>query len=187
MGPPIPLKSSPEKKQSTVASPVADQTGPRAMKKVENRQPQKSDAEIRAKIEELKGGNASKRRINTSNKQTSEFMKPETIKPPETSLIPKEKLEQVQTPAVQEMKEAKPVAPAAPTEQVKNAEQTPAADQANPSEPVKPTEGHVLKSDVGFNSPSDPATTEKLKSLLTSGGFNFNEKERAALTKILGE
>lgn len=44
---------------------------------------------------------------------------------------------------------------------------------------------HVLKSDVQLNSPDDPVTAEKLKSVLSNGAFNFNPKEREVLSKIL--
>jgi hypothetical protein len=49
------------------------------------------------------------------------------------------------------------------------------------------TDDHVLKSDVQLNSPEDPVTGEKLKSILSSGAFNFNPKERDVLSKILAE
>ncbi len=40
--------------------------------------------------------------------------------------------------------------------------------------------------DVGLNDPTDPMTTEKLKTVLSTGGINFSEKEREVLGKILG-
>lgn len=51
--------------------------------------------------------------------------------------------------------------------------------------PVK-TADEVL-GDVGLNDPKDPMTTEKLKSVLTSGGINFSAKEREVLEGILGQ
>ena len=39
--------------------------------------------------------------------------------------------------------------------------------------------------DVGKNDPKAEVTQEKLKSILASGGFAFNDKERQALSKIL--
>lgn len=48
-------------------------------------------------------------------------------------------------------------------------------------------ESHLLMSDVKLNDPSDSNTQEKLKSVLRSGAFNFNAKEKEALGKILGE
>lgn len=44
---------------------------------------------------------------------------------------------------------------------------------------------YQLKGDVGLNHPQDPNTKEKLKSILRVGAFNFSEKEKAALGKIL--
>lgn len=44
----------------------------------------------------------------------------------------------------------------------------------------------TLKSDIGINDPKDEVTQEKLKGLLTTGGFNFSDKERKALSSILG-
>lgn len=39
--------------------------------------------------------------------------------------------------------------------------------------------------DISDNSPSSDLTQEKLKGLIRSGGFNFNDKEREALSNIL--
>lgn len=39
--------------------------------------------------------------------------------------------------------------------------------------------------DVGKNNPKSEVTHEKLKSILKKGAFNFNPKEREALSKIL--
>lgn len=40
--------------------------------------------------------------------------------------------------------------------------------------------------DVQKNDPSDPMTTEKLKSMLNSGAVNFSGKEKKILSQILG-
>lgn len=40
-------------------------------------------------------------------------------------------------------------------------------------------------SDIGPNHPDNPVTQEKLKSILRSGAFSFNEKERNVLAEIL--
>lgn len=45
----------------------------------------------------------------------------------------------------------------------------------------------MLKSDVTLNDPEDPNTRKKLQGLLNTGGFGWNEKERAALADILGK
>lgn len=42
-----------------------------------------------------------------------------------------------------------------------------------------------VRGDVGLNDPNDPATHGKLKSALAMSSFNFSDKERAALEKIL--
>ena len=39
--------------------------------------------------------------------------------------------------------------------------------------------------DISDNSPDNDLTQEKLKGLLRSGGFNFSDKERDALSNIL--
>ncbi len=44
----------------------------------------------------------------------------------------------------------------------------------------------ILNSDIANNDPKDTNTQEKLKSVISRGGFNFNPKEREALEKILG-
>jgi len=42
-------------------------------------------------------------------------------------------------------------------------------------------------SEVGLNDPNDSNTVEKLKSIIRNGGFNFSEKEKKALSEILGK
>ncbi len=39
---------------------------------------------------------------------------------------------------------------------------------------------------IGLNDPNNPETHEKLKSILKAGAFNFSEKEKKALSSILG-
>ncbi|MGZ3788908.1 MAG: hypothetical protein ACXVLQ_10310 [Bacteriovorax sp.] len=56
-------------------------------------------------------------------------------------------------------------------------------DPAETKDSVK--ESHLLMSDVKLNDPKDPATQEKLKSVLSKGAFNFNPKEKETLDKIL--
>lgn len=43
----------------------------------------------------------------------------------------------------------------------------------------------VVIGDIGKNNPADSVTQDKLKHLIRSGGFSFNEKERLALQEIL--
>lgn len=47
------------------------------------------------------------------------------------------------------------------------------------------TKDFVLNSDIANNDPKDSNTQEKLKSVLSKGGFSFNPKEREALDRIL--
>ncbi len=47
------------------------------------------------------------------------------------------------------------------------------------------TKDFTLKSDIAKNDPKDTNTQEKLKSVISKGGFSFNPKEREALEKIL--
>lgn len=49
----------------------------------------------------------------------------------------------------------------------------------------KSSDAHLLKTDVNLNDPKDPTTSEKLKSIISKGAFNFNPREREALDKIL--
>lgn len=71
----------------------------------------------------------------------------------------------------------KPV-PAAPA--------APAAEKIEKVENVEKEETNLLlKPDVSLNNPKDPAVQEKLKTVLSTGAFNFNPKEREALDKIL--
>lgn len=47
------------------------------------------------------------------------------------------------------------------------------------------TEAHLLQSDVQNNDPKNPKVREKLKDALNMNTFNFSDKERAVLSKIL--
>ena len=47
-----------------------------------------------------------------------------------------------------------------------------------------PNEGESF-SDVQKNDPNNPVTTDKLKQVLSMGSFDFNDKERQVLDKIL--
>jgi len=136
----------------------------RSMKRAEIKQPSLSASEIRQKVEAHQTGRGQKKlMINEANKQTSEFMKEKPIEIPKTSIIPEKVLnppEQKQVAAI--VKEEPAV-----------------------GEHVEPSEGHVLASDVDKNDPNSPETTEKLKSILSTGAFAFNDKEREALSKIL--
>ena len=49
------------------------------------------------------------------------------------------------------------------------------------------TEDYVLPSDISSNDPNDSLTREKLKGALSGNSFNFSEKEREVLSKILGD
>lgn len=49
------------------------------------------------------------------------------------------------------------------------------------------TKDHIIKSDVGVNDPTDTTTTEKLKTVLSKGAFNFNSRERDVLDKLLSD
>jgi len=130
----------------------------RSMKKAEIKQPSLSASEIRQKVEEHQTGRAQKKvMVNTANKQTSEFMKEQPIEVPKTSIIPDKALN--------------------PAEVIK--------EEPAVGEHVEPSKGHVLASDIAKNDPNLPETTEKLKSLLSTGAFAFNDKEREALSKIL--
>ena len=40
--------------------------------------------------------------------------------------------------------------------------------------------------DIKSNNPNSEETKDKIKGLLVTGSFNFNEKEKAALQEILG-
>ncbi|ATH07032.1 hypothetical protein BIY24_03495 [Halobacteriovorax marinus] len=52
---------------------------------------------------------------------------------------------------------------------------------------VKGEKNVLVNSDVQKNDPSDTNVHQKLKGLLNSGGFGWNDKERAALSEILGK
>lgn len=41
--------------------------------------------------------------------------------------------------------------------------------------------------DIGKNDPKSETTQEKLRGILRTGAFHFNDKERGALQEILGE
>ena len=59
--------------------------------------------------------------------------------------------------------------------------QTPAQAQKEQEASTK-----AIVGDIKTNDPNDTNTTEKLKGLLSAGGFDFSEKEKETLGKILG-
>lgn len=75
--------------------------------------------------------------------------------------------------------DAPPVVPATKEVKVENDD----AKDDEKTDSVK--ESHLLLSDVKLNDPKDPNTQEKLKSVLVSGAFNFNPREKETLEKIL--
>lgn len=74
-----------------------------------------------------------------------------------------------------EIKPAPVVEPIATTSKIEVDE-----DEKSPN-----TKDFIMKSDIAQNDPKDSNTQEKLKSVISKGGFNFNPKEREALEKIL--
>lgn len=73
--------------------------------------------------------------------------------------------------------------PDAKTQVVKETSETPAESKTEESKSLK--DSHLLLSDVKLNDPNDSNTQEKLKMVLSTGGFNFNPKERENLERIL--
>ncbi len=57
--------------------------------------------------------------------------------------------------------------------------------ESGPEEKSPNSKDFVLNSDIAKNDPKDSNTQEKLKSVLSKGGFSFNPKERETLDKIL--
>ena len=58
--------------------------------------------------------------------------------------------------------------------------------ELSPRVTVRDKEKTVI-SDVGPNDANDPAVQEKLRTILRTGGFNFNPQERSVLSEILGD
>ncbi len=58
--------------------------------------------------------------------------------------------------------------------------------ELSPRVTVRDKEKTVI-SDVGPNDPSDPATQEKLRTILRTGAFSFSDQERSVLGEILGD
>ncbi len=50
---------------------------------------------------------------------------------------------------------------------------------------IEGSEGLERPSDIGLNDPVNPMTHEKLKTVLRSGAFSFNESEKNVLAQIL--
>jgi hypothetical protein len=53
------------------------------------------------------------------------------------------------------------------------------------SNSAKDSVEEVTTGDIGTNNPDSDITQEKLKSILKSGGFGFNDRERKVLANIL--
>jgi len=60
--------------------------------------------------------------------------------------------------------------------------------QQLPRYPLDPeAEIEAPSSEISKNDPSDPNTQQKLRKLLTDGGFNFSMREKEILSKILND
>ncbi len=79
-----------------------------------------------------------------------------------------------------EIKPAPVIEPIATEAKVEASEVAAVEEEKSPN-----TKDFVMKSDIAKNDPKDTNTQEKLKSVISKGGFNFNPKEREALEKIL--
>jgi len=120
--------------------------------------PSISETEIREKLAS---------HVETSNTAKSGIMKKNAQKLGDGFMNPEAKpLMKMEKPAMAEAKEPKAISEEAETE-------------------VSKGDAHLLKTDVNLNDPKDPATQEKLKTVLSTGAFNFNPREREALDKIL--
>lgn len=119
--------------------------------------PKLSESDIREKLAS---------HVETSNTAKSGVLKKNSQKMGDGFLNSEIKPELKPVPAAQVPKAA------AAQEQV----ETPAAEKEKT---------HLLRPDVSLNDPKDPAVQEKLKTVLSTGAFNFNPKEREALDKIL--
>lgn len=139
-------------------------------KKGQGAQPRRlSPAEVQARFEELKmkkhGSEAlAKQRAKFKRSQTSQFMG--------GGILNRKRFPQAEVQQVAKPPEAQPI------------EQTqaegPAYDSPN-------TDDYTIQSDIANNDPNSDVTREKLKGILSAGGFSFNPKERDVLSKILAE
>lgn len=123
-----------------------------------------SAEEIRAKVATKTTKAARKKAANKTGKQVSTFMSVNTDVQ-KVKISPKAKAASTAANKVDAVKE-----PVIETKQES-----------------KETKNIMLQSDIAANDPTDTNTQEKLRGLLSAGGFGWNDKERAALSEILGQ
>jgi hypothetical protein len=149
-----------------------------------------SASEIRAKLEEHKNpkkteeATVKKPAFDTSiNDDIAENMKRKSPIKKAAELDLARKKQAVQTKV--EIKPKSMLDIQKPKEVAKAKEETPVEDlkQAN----LVNAQGEEIHSDIGKNSPEDPATQEKLKGLLKTNAFSFSQKEKDALASILNK
>lgn len=131
--------------------------------------PRKSSSEIRARMEELKKETQAKkferaRKMNEKRLQGNQYMNEGEI----AANIASGRSQAEMASELEAQKKAKMA-------------------EAEGGDHVQAGEGHVLNSDITNNAPDSVETQEKLKKVLSTGAFSFNEKERAVLDKILGQ
>ncbi len=73
-----------------------------------------------------------------------------------------------------------------PRQPIEQVEKIAVLETAEETKSDKTPDAHLLKSDISLNDPRSSDTQMKLKTVLSSGGFNFNPRERETLEKILG-
>jgi hypothetical protein len=132
------------------------------------RPPSKSSSEIRARVEELRKESQAKKfehakKMREKRLQGNSYMNAEVA----NKSIPK------------------PPSQADLAAKVESNKKT--LKEVGTGEHVDGGAGHLLNSDITQNDPTAPETQEKLKKVISTGAFSFNEKERAVLEKILGQ
>lgn len=147
---------------------------PEGMEPAARREPERlSRSQILARLEQNKNGQLP----SSSNKAAQETQERGSLA--RASWDDQDEEEELPVEALRptESKESEPIAEAAKRE-------APAKEMT--AEEAETKANHLMKSDVGVNDPNDETTREKLKNVLSSGGFQFSEKERATLGQILG-
>lgn len=161
-------KSAPKKVAPSLQEDIGiGKSGDRKIVKM-HRPERLSDAEVRAKIEELKNEKNEVKKVVKQNNIVSTM--PDDIKIKNASSIIK-KNDGTDKSSIEKEKKIELVKP-----------------QTEPlqSEP-EAKKNHTLKSDVDANDPRDSNVHEKLKTILKVGGFNFSQKEKEALGEILNK
>lgn len=137
--------------------------------------------EVRDKIEKMKLKKIAKANIEKAEKSQEKHFSTEMLS---TREIKAEKIQDAKRKKLEIAKKAAMTKTQGESKAPAKSEEETATKEKQEAKVVDAS-GNPIKSDVSKNDPTDPNVREKLKEILATGAFSFNQKEKGALSAIL--